>query len=421
VRDDAIGPRVAPRSAEEVAMPIRAATITLVFATACFGPSPKAAYQRDVQAMLAAHPASSRTIAAGGLQLQPWRVGQWALYKTSNNGKLGYERLAIVAADDCGMWIEQVRQDAYHRTVNKICYASMPNITDQRGTPIDVMDLWQVLISQGDKGRPMVWDLRRDPNARRGMKMMVQSLVSFGWLGNDSLPREDIDVPAGRFHGAARFPAKISALFTTIDVTAMMHGEVPIYGLVRETASNGYSLELVAYGQDGATSELSATTNTPGTYSVLPGQQPASSAHLCPAGTMYTADGKKGACILDAGADVTLGATLGLQGKCPAGQTARGFFLDGGTNNPICVPGKDTIAPGAYSVLPGQPPADPAQLCPAGTLYSAAGKYGACIFDPPNTAAAQAKQLSVVCSKGTPRGFYLEGGTNNPLCTPPKR
>jgi hypothetical protein len=403
-----------------------ARSITIVFITACFGPSPKPAYQRDVQAMLAAHPQSSRTIAASGLALKPWRVGQWALYKTSDRGKLGYEKISIVAADDCGMWIEQLRQDAFHRSINKICYASTPWIADQRGTPADVIDLWQVLVSQGDSGRPIVWDLRRDPQARMGMKMLVQTVINFGWIGNGNLPREDIEVAAGRFEGAARYPAKISALFTTIDVTAMMHGEVPIYGIVRETASNGYTSELIAYGQDGASSliddagaySIAASNNNkapPGTYSVVPGQVPSDRTHLCPWGTSYTAAGKYGACILDAGSDITLGATLGLQGKCPAGQTARGFYLEGGTNNPICVAGKDTIAPGAYSVLPGQAPSNPAQLCPAGTSYTAAGKYGACIFDP-STAKAQASQLGLTCASGTPRGFYLEGGTNNPIC-----
>ena len=94
--------------------------LSLVFATACFGPSVRPAYQKDVEATLAAHAAGNRDVGRQKLLLQPWRVGQWALYRTSNDGKLGYQKFSVVETDDCGIWIEQVTQDAYHRSISKI-------------------------------------------------------------------------------------------------------------------------------------------------------------------------------------------------------------------------------------------------------------------------------------------------------------
>jgi len=102
----------------------------------------------------------------------------------------------------------------------------------------------------------MVWDFRQNPGMRDQIKLIAGALVSVGWIGDERLAREDVAVPAGRFAGAARWPMKVNALFTTIDVTAMIHPEVPVWGLVRTTASNGMTTELVDYGQDGAVSAL---------------------------------------------------------------------------------------------------------------------------------------------------------------------
>jgi len=226
----------------------------LVFVAGCFGPSVQPAYQKDVEVTLAAHAPGARDIAPEPLRLQPWKPGQWALYRTSDHGKIGYEKLSVVAADDCGVWIEQVRQDAYHRSVSKICYRGTPTLSIA-----DTMDLVQVLITQGDTGRPVVWDLRANPQAKQGMRMLVQSLVSVGWIGNEQLAREDVTVGAGRFLGAARYPATVNALFTTIEVTSMIHPAVPVWGIVRTTASTGVTSELVDFGQEGATSVLASS------------------------------------------------------------------------------------------------------------------------------------------------------------------
>lgn len=229
--------------------------LSLVFVAACFGPSVRPAYQKDVEVTLAGHAAGNRDVGPRPLQLQPWRVGQWALYRTSDHGKLGYQKVSVVATDDCGIWIEQVTQDAYHRSISKVCYRSMPELAS--GRPIgDAIDLVQVMVTRGDSGKPMVWDFRQNPAARDQIKVIANSLVNVGWIGDERLAREDVAVPAGRFAGSARWPMTVNALFTTIDVTAMIHTEVPVWGLVRTSASNGMTTELVDYGQDGAVSAL---------------------------------------------------------------------------------------------------------------------------------------------------------------------
>ncbi len=235
----------------------RSLVFVLLWIAACAGPQIKAAYKSDVDATLASQAPASRDVPRAALEPRPWQVGQWTLYRTVHDGKPGYEKLSIVAHDDCGFWLEQVRQDYYHRSITKICYARMPWLPDTSGNYVaNTMDLVQVMVSQGDRGRPQVWDFRKNPQMKESMKLLAQSVVSFDWVNKDSLPREDVAVPAGRFAGAATFPITVTVLWKTITVTTRIHADVPVYGIVRSDASTGQSSELLAFGDTGAESVL---------------------------------------------------------------------------------------------------------------------------------------------------------------------
>ena len=238
----------------------RSLVLTLSLA-ACAGPQIKAAYKSDVDATLAEGHASM-SMERAALAPHPWKVGQWALYRTVTDGKPGYEKYSIVGEDDCGFWLEQVQQDYYRRSVSKICYTRMPWLPDASGHYVaDTMDLVQVMITQGDTGRAQVFDFRRNPQMKESMKMLAQTMVSFDWANKESLPREDLVVPAGRFAGTVTFPISVTVLWKTINVTTHIHPEVPVYGVVRSDASTGRVSELLAFGETGATSVLATPTN----------------------------------------------------------------------------------------------------------------------------------------------------------------
>jgi hypothetical protein len=230
--------------------------------TACSGPQIKAAYKSDVDATLAAQSPAQRELPRAALEPRAWKVGQWALYRTNTDGKPGYEKLSIVGEDECGFWLEQVQQDYYQRSISKICYSRMPWLPDDSGHYVaDTLDLVQVMITQGNGGRLQIWDFRKNPQMKDSMKMLAQTLVTFDWVKKESLPREDLVVPAGRFDGTATFPFTLTVLWKTITVTTHIHPEVPVYGVVRTDASTGRISELLSFGESGAESVLQAPVN----------------------------------------------------------------------------------------------------------------------------------------------------------------
>ncbi|HEY5933908.1 MAG TPA: hypothetical protein VIU61_04720 [Kofleriaceae bacterium] len=230
--------------------------LLVTLAAACGAPAIRPAYKTDVDTRLAAQ-ASRRELGPTSLEPRPWKVGQWALYRTMDDGKLGYERWSIVGEDECGVWVETVTQDYYHRSITKACYARMPWLPDSRGMIVaDVIDLVQVMHTRSDDGETQTFDLRENPAMKQNMKMFASAFVSFQWANNDALPRQNVDVPAGRFSGAAAFPLTVTVFWKSITVTTLVHAEVPVYGVVRSTASTGRTSELVDFGDSGAVSML---------------------------------------------------------------------------------------------------------------------------------------------------------------------
>ncbi len=223
-----------------------------------------AGYRSDVDAVLAANArGGARVGPPAALVPQPWRVGQWALYRTQHDGDLGYEKVGVVGQDACGMWIERVRQDYRHRTVTKICYRDMPQLPADARTIADAIDLVQVEISQHDGARARVLDFRGGQNAqlKQAMQAFGAELVSFAWTA--ALPRQDVSVPAGTFEATARTTANVDVGFMSVTVDAWVHPEVPVEGLVESRSSNGIETALLAYGQDGAASVMPGVAGSP--------------------------------------------------------------------------------------------------------------------------------------------------------------
>ena len=69
-------------------------------------------------------------------------------------------------------------------------------------------------------------------------------------MAHPTLPRNDVKVPAGRFARAVRVANPIDGS------PAWFHPEVPITGMVKRNAGDGTTIELVSYGDTGATSPI---------------------------------------------------------------------------------------------------------------------------------------------------------------------
>jgi hypothetical protein len=210
-----------------------------------------AAYHGDVDTVLASHH-SEHVQAAPPEELapQPGKAGQWALYRTADrDGEVGYQLVAITRGR-CGIWLEVVWGTATHRTVSKTCYRAMPDFAARTKS---WEGLLAVAVTQLDADDPVIVDLR-DPDGRslapRLQLARFHAVFDSARWRHEDLPREDVDVPAGRFARAVRATSAKRA------ITSWFHPEVPITGLVESRSDDGARVELVAFGQDGATSAV---------------------------------------------------------------------------------------------------------------------------------------------------------------------
>jgi len=222
-----------------------------VIAFALLAPACAATYHGDVDTVLASH-RSDHVEAAPPEELapQPGKVGQWALYKAvDRHGEVGYQ-LVDITDGRCGIWLEVVWGSATHRTVSKTCYRAMPDFAARAKS---WESLLAVAVTQLDADDPVIVDLR-DPDGRslapRLQLARFHTVFDSARWRHEDLPREDVDVPAGRFARAIR------ATSTGRGITSWFHPQVPITGLVESHSDDGARVELVAFGQDGATSAV---------------------------------------------------------------------------------------------------------------------------------------------------------------------
>jgi hypothetical protein len=190
-----------------------------------------------------------RVPARDSLHAHPARVGQWALYRISDGASIGYEYVDVTQGQ-CGVWFEVVWVARGHRTVSKVCYRTMPDLdhSTERWLP-----LTRVAVTQRDDGVTTVFDLQAGDgvaNQRFIDLCRFQSTFDGARWRHDDLPREDVDAIAGQFAGAVRV---ISA---NHDLKMWFHPDVPLTGLVRSHARDGTDLELVSFGEQGATSGI---------------------------------------------------------------------------------------------------------------------------------------------------------------------
>ena len=216
-------------------------------ATAC-GPSIDPAAKADIDRRVATLAPGGQTFTAPAIFApRPMVVGQWTTHKLVNDkGQPSFMTYKIVGEEAGAFWIEVLREDYFGKTVTKM------------------------LLFMGDRMNPATMEVRavkmKDKQGRVSeftgpmlqlMKSMWQGSVNMLLVAWQGLPQEDADVVAGRFSGC--FKARTDASFGPWHsaATSWAHPAVPISGLVRSQGiDHPYTMELVAFGDSGATSEL---------------------------------------------------------------------------------------------------------------------------------------------------------------------
>lgn len=157
----------------------------------------------------------------------PWKIGQWAVYATSDGG---YQTIELYGEDRCGQWFNAklVSQDG---TVAWAVCVRPPHGPSTR--PIDWVG--EVIVFDKYGGRETSVD---DLEHRDAFVAVVQSFFPASWSATSQ--REEVDVRAGHFVGAVRSDEPGGTRWT--------HPDVPFGSTVRFRTSAGGEFSLVAYG-----------------------------------------------------------------------------------------------------------------------------------------------------------------------------
>lgn len=184
----------------------------------------------------------------------PWKAGQWALYKVTQDGKEpSISRIMIVEQTGDGFWLETEQLDYYGRTLTRTLYARQPQNAEE------AIDAVQKILTRQDDGEVQEQDFSQNNQfvamMKRSMKHVSNGIVAPTDVSN--APKEDAEVPAGIFRSAARFEGSFHFGPVEKRFTGWYHPAVPLNGGVKTVSADGeFTHELLDYGDTGATSNF---------------------------------------------------------------------------------------------------------------------------------------------------------------------
>lgn len=222
-----------------------------------------AAQSHEINDVLAAHKSSDRYFEPPRSSTpRSWETGQWALYKLSTVGRVGYVKHSVVDWSKCGVWLETVvvLADYEDRTVFKVCFRKVP---DPRVELEQQSDLIEAFMSRR-AGTITAIDLGDPRKRKKSLDTVLRMLESFPIVaqrGAASEDRHEMVARAGQFAGVRDVAARVRIDDQLHEVVISFHPEVPLGGIVEAVAIDEddekvMKVELLDFGLDGAKSDL---------------------------------------------------------------------------------------------------------------------------------------------------------------------
>jgi hypothetical protein len=223
-------------------------TAALAALTAGCGPTIDDAAKADIDRRLAGLASQSQSFAApGGFYPQPFQVGQWTQHKLLDaEQRPSFLTYKVVGQEGDAFWIEAVHDTYFGRTITKMLLA----IPDRMNpASIDIRGV----VTKDRNGH--VQQLQGPMLAMLGnLYKSAVSMLIISWQGQ---PQEDAAVVAGRFTSCFKLQTDAQWGPWRAASLSWSHPAVPLSGLVRSQGlDRPTSMELVAFGQTGAVSEL---------------------------------------------------------------------------------------------------------------------------------------------------------------------
>ena len=176
----------------------------------------------------------------------PLSPGQWTRLKlVRKDGTPSLATYKILGQEGDAFWLEVVTEQYSGRTVMKMLVAfadrTDPNQVEMRRLIVKLRDRDPI-----DYQEPLL-------SIVGGAYKSVAKGIVIRWEG---LPQETKKVPAGTFVDAYKADSEVTIMGFTSRAKSWSHTAVPVQGLVHSDGDDGSTIDLVAFGLTGATSEL---------------------------------------------------------------------------------------------------------------------------------------------------------------------
>ncbi len=181
----------------------------------------------------------------------PYAVGQWVMYgQIDDDGDKSLFKMSIIGKDG-DVWI----LESWTMTEDGInaMQMSVKGMEKAASTgSVEDIEITKVRIKSGDNEPMTIEGFILDLSAgiyRDAMKSWFQQSTEFSTGG-------PVMVPCGMFAGTTKANTDVVILGDEIKGTGWLYPDVPIYGMVKSTNDEGYSMVLLDYGTRGATSSF---------------------------------------------------------------------------------------------------------------------------------------------------------------------
>ena len=181
---------------------------------------------------------------AEGTSPQAIAIGQWVRYRVSwREGARSTTEYRVVDREDDTWWIEMT-----DRRSGQIRHVRMRVRPGRAGRTHELLALYFKTGNEAQQVPPRMLGVHQQQ-----MQTWIDVLFPTDWAGR---PQEDVQVPAGVFHGAYQGEQTLTFNDTSVVADVWNHPAVPLTGMVkfRDQGATGHLLELTAYGEEGARS-----------------------------------------------------------------------------------------------------------------------------------------------------------------------
>jgi hypothetical protein len=228
-------------------MAVRGRAVLLVAFLGCAaGLDPAAKEDIDRRVTSLSPPAQSFPVIVGATAPPAPAVGQWTQHVMKDDrGRPSFLTMKLVGEDLGSYWLELLEETYSGRRLTKLLV-----YFGDRSTAA-AMDIRAIKSRVGDG--PVKDATQEELGASRSDWAGILSMLAGSWQG---LPQEEARAHAGIFAGSYKRESDPSWGPLRSKSTLWLHPAVPLSGLVRSQSTGKHSLQLIAFGEKGAVSEL---------------------------------------------------------------------------------------------------------------------------------------------------------------------